>query len=206
MVGVRKFDEATVLDRLVAVFWEKGYEGASIDDLVAATGLKRGSLYNAFGDKERMFLRALTRYDETVARPIAEAIGDPDADPRTALEHMFEAQIAALSDPCTPAGCLLVVAGCEAGQRTDAIGERVRTRLRAMETLIQRLLERAQARGRLSDRADPRALARYFAAVSGGISVMHRACCDPEAARDVARTALAVLAPASVGARVEASA
>ena len=59
MVGAKQFDPAAALDRALAVFWHKGYEATSIQDLELATGLGRGSLYNAFKDKESLFLEAL---------------------------------------------------------------------------------------------------------------------------------------------------
>src|ERR1700738_3778032 len=65
MAGVKQFDRDEVLDRAMAAFWTRGYEATSIDDLVEATGINRGSLYGTFGDKRRLFLSALHRYWDT---------------------------------------------------------------------------------------------------------------------------------------------
>lgn len=61
----REFDEDTALKKIMDVFWAKGFEGTTLSDLVAATGLKKGSLYAAFGDKRAMYLKALALYDRT---------------------------------------------------------------------------------------------------------------------------------------------
>ena len=94
MAGVKQFDEGAVLDEMMKVFWARGYEATSIDELVKATGLKRGSLYNAFGDKDQMFLAAVNRYRDKAERPLLEILADPD--PRRALERMFEMEQPAL--------------------------------------------------------------------------------------------------------------
>ena len=65
----RSFRDQAVADQILQCFWRLGYHGTSIDDLTAATGLNRASLYNAFGDKEAMFAIALSRYAETIAAP-----------------------------------------------------------------------------------------------------------------------------------------
>ena len=62
----REFDVDDALDRAMRVFWAKGYQGASLDDLLAAMGIGRGSLYKAFGDKRSLYLAALQRYDAEI--------------------------------------------------------------------------------------------------------------------------------------------
>ncbi len=67
MARPREFDRDEVLDKAIEVFWTQGYDGTSVQDLVDAMGIQRGSLYAAFGDKHQLFLEALDRY-ENVAR------------------------------------------------------------------------------------------------------------------------------------------
>ena len=64
MAGIKRFDKDNVPDRAMRVFWERGYEANSIDDLLKATGINRGSLYGTFGDRRSLFLSALDRYVE----------------------------------------------------------------------------------------------------------------------------------------------
>jgi len=100
----REFDTEAVLDAAVDVFWRRGFEATSIDQLEAATGLRRQSLYGAFGDKERLFLAALRRYHERVGGSVKQALRDPD--PRRGVAQMFEV-IARPHDGPRPARRLL---------------------------------------------------------------------------------------------------
>ncbi len=191
MAGVRRFDAEAVLDRLMRVFWERGYRAASIDDLVAASGLKRGSLYNAFGDKERMFRAAFARYLEQVDRPLRAALDDDE--PRRALATVFRRQIDGFGLPDRPTGCLSVGAGAEAGICPAAVTEAIRDHVAASETAVYKLLLRGQAKGHVAAGRDLRALARFFVAVSRALAQLDRAGADRQHLEDVAGTALTVL-------------
>src|SRR3982074_187864 len=88
MVGARQFDEQEVIAIALDVFWRKGLHDATMQDLAAATGVQRGSLYNAYGDKETIFLRAFDQYAEefleTARRTLAEG------DPASRLQKFFD--------------------------------------------------------------------------------------------------------------------
>jgi TetR/AcrR family transcriptional regulator, transcriptional repressor for nem operon len=201
MAGVRKFDDEAVLDQAMKVFWARGYEGTSVDDLVEATGLKRGSLYNAFGDKEQLFLRVLDRYEKRFLRSLVETLGGADA--RRALARMLETQITWLTSAGHPAGCLMANTFAESAHCKDAVGQAALGAAATTESAIYDLLRRAQAEGQLDAGHDARALARFFTAVSRGVAQLHRSGGDARALRDVAQTALLVLdAPPAKG-RVE---
>ena len=79
MVGVRQFDEDEVIATALDVFWRKGLHDATMQDLAAATGVQRGSLYNAYGDKEAIFLRAFDRYTEQFLEGAGNALSHGDA-------------------------------------------------------------------------------------------------------------------------------
>jgi len=70
----RKFNEDDVIDKAVKVFWAKGYEAASIQDLVDTMGIQRGSLYATFGGKQPLFLKSLKRYSVTVVSKLLEIL------------------------------------------------------------------------------------------------------------------------------------
>ena len=78
MAGTKQFDHGTVVDRAMMLFWRKGYGGTSIQDLEKATRLRRGSLYNAFGDKQGLFVAALKRYETTVSQERIKQLSNPD--------------------------------------------------------------------------------------------------------------------------------
>ena len=87
MARPREFDEEEVLDRALDVFWRRGYGATSVEDLTAATGLGRGSLYAAFGDKETLFLTCLRRYHLRGQEVVSQALQQPD--PRQAITKLF---------------------------------------------------------------------------------------------------------------------
>ena len=110
-------DEA--LDIALKVFWRKGYEGTSIDDLTKAMGINRPSLYCAFGNKEELFRKALDRYAEGPAALYREALGKPTA--RGVAERLLRGIADALRDPRNPPGCLAVQAALSCGEAADPI-------------------------------------------------------------------------------------
>src|ERR1700759_4129063 len=106
MARPRGFDEDEVLDRALSTFWEHGYEGTSIDELVAATGLGRASLYGAFGDKEQIFARAVERYCARAGASLTIDEREPSA--RAALGRLLRAIVLKSSPRSGPKGCFLL--------------------------------------------------------------------------------------------------
>jgi AcrR family transcriptional regulator len=124
----RGFDPDEVLDRVIPVFWAHGYDGASVEELTAASGLARPSLYAAFGDKRGLFLAALDRYAATLGRGPVDRLAEaevPDAGIRAFLDATVDL---VAGEAGRPHGCLLACAAADAAE-CDA---RVRERLAAM--------------------------------------------------------------------------
>ena len=115
----REFDPDEVLDALVELFWAQGYEATSVSDIVAATGLNKSSLYNAFGSKEELFDRALTRYIEVRATMLGGVLteGAAGLDDVLTLLDMMETELLSESGG---RGCLAVNSSTELGYRPDA--------------------------------------------------------------------------------------
>jgi len=190
MPGVKQFDRADVLDRAMALFWRRGYEATSIRDLVAATGINRGSIYATFGDKKGLFLAVLEHYGEKVAKPLMAELGDPD--PRRAIERMFESIIRRTSDSRFPRGCLNTNTSLECPGSGDEITRKIAEGFGRQESAIYRVLRRAEARRLLPPTLDARALARFFMAVAQGLNVVNKAVADPTILQDIARVAMSV--------------
>ncbi|OZI65754.1 TetR/AcrR family transcriptional regulator [Bordetella genomosp. 1] len=104
MAGVRQFDEDAVLDKALVVFWQRGYADATMQELAAATGVQRGSLYNAYGDKETLFLRVFDRYRNRFLGEARRALAHPDL--RSALTGFFDYLIASMTLGTPRRGCL----------------------------------------------------------------------------------------------------
>jgi len=191
MAGVKQFDESEVLDRAMRLFWRHGYAATSIRDLTAGTGINRGSLYAAFGSKQRLFLAVLDYYAEKVGNPLMRELADPD--PRRAIEQMLESIIKRTSDPKWPRGCLQTNTALECPNVGDEISRKIAERFGQQESAIYRMLRRAQAAGLIDQAGDARALARFFTGVAHALNVVNKASADPAILRDMVKVALSVL-------------
>jgi len=107
MARPRQFDEADVKAALRDVFWKHGYEGASYADIVAATGLQKGSLYASFGNKEQLYLHALSDYDENVVAPGIDMLEDNNLSAHDRLAALFNGLIEAAETMQGRWGCLI---------------------------------------------------------------------------------------------------
>jgi AcrR family transcriptional regulator len=162
----RGFDADAALDRAVEVFWRKGYEGDSLADLTDAMGINRPSMYAAYGNKEELFRRALTRYAEEDMAYARAALEEPTA--YQVVESFLRANADAITRADRPAGCLSIQGGLAAG---SDIAEFLATSRLAGERALADRLARAVGEGDLPADADPVALARYVMSVSEGNAV-----------------------------------
>ena len=120
MAGTKRFEPSEALDRALRVFWEKGFEGASYSELTNATGLNKSSLYNAFGDKQALYIKCLERFSETIAQPEMALLRRPDfAD---AIAGLFESLVQRMNDAAQPRGCLVTMAALELGGAEGPVG------------------------------------------------------------------------------------
>jgi AcrR family transcriptional regulator len=151
------------------VFWQKGYEGASLPDLTRAMGINRPSLYAAFGNKEALFRRAVARYAEGPAGYVREALAAPTA--RDVFRKLLEGGIRMVADPRNPRGCLAVQGALACGDEAEPVRKQLCAQREAMVTALRKRLQRAKAEGDLPRSADPAALARYAATIMHGLAV-----------------------------------
>jgi len=165
----RGFDADAALEQAMLVFWAHGYEGASLDDLTAAMGITRTSMYRAFGNKEELFRKALERYSEGPASYVARALQEPTA--RQVATALLSGSVRTTTQPGCPAGCFGVQGSLAAGET----GRHARDTLAAWRnngiSLLHERFQRAVDEGDLPADADPGLLARYLTAVSNGIAV-----------------------------------
>ena len=184
----RAFDTEVALDAALRVFWEKGYEGASLPDLTTAMGINRPSLYAAFGNKEELFRKALDLYADRACAYVSEALSAPTAH---AVARAFLHGVAARQASDGPKGCLMVQGALSCSDAAVAIRNELAARRLATEGRLRERLEQALAAGDLPAGQDPAALARYLTTVSQGMAVQASggATCDQLTA--VAELALA---------------
>ncbi|SEH00972.1 DNA-binding transcriptional regulator, AcrR family [Nonomuraea solani] len=165
----RGFDAEKALDQAMRVFWDQGYEGASLTDLTNAMGISRTSMYAAFGNKEDLFHLALRRYTDGPAAYVPRALEEPTA--RQVAVAFLNGSVLATTSPDCPAGCFGVQGALAAGEP----GRGARDTLAAWRdngiSLLRERFQRAVDEGDLSAGADPGPLARYLMAVANGIAV-----------------------------------
>jgi len=191
MARPREFDPDEVLERATRVFWAKGFENASLDELCEATGLNRSSLYAAFGAKRDLYLSALARYEDGSAARIAAALeGRPL---REGLKAFLDSLIDSIVAGPGRRGCFIGNCAAEMARLDRGAAARVRRSLERIEASFRDGLEKARARGELADDADPAALARFLTAGIQGLRLVGKANPDRAALEQVAAIMLKCL-------------
>jgi AcrR family transcriptional regulator len=166
----RAFDQQAALDRAMMLFWRQGYEPTSLSDLSRAMGLNAPSIYAAFGNKERLFLRVLDRYLETRMGEIERGFQTPST-AEAALRDFLMLAARRFTDPRKPPGCLVVLAAARVSPQARTIQSKLRHRRRRREALLRARIQQAIDAGELpiGTRAAP--LAKFYATVFQGMAM-----------------------------------
>jgi len=167
------FDRDKALENAMHVFWERGYEAASISELTAAMGITPPSLYTAFGDKERLFLEAIERYAGGAGSGAPRALAE-EATARRAIERLLEEAAEELTRPCHPAGCMVVMAATNCSIASAHIQAALAKRRAASEAGIRQRIEQGIREGELPADTDAAALANFYTTVFQGMSIQAR--------------------------------
>ncbi|RFA30950.1 TetR family transcriptional regulator [Alkalilimnicola ehrlichii] len=169
----RSFDRLTALRRAMEVFWDKGYERASMADLTAAMGINSPSLYAAFGSKEALFKEAVELYVATEGSGIWDNVNAaPTA--RQAVEEVLRSSAIAFTRGEDARGCLVVLAAPQAHGAAPAIDEELKRRRQANIDALKVRFEQAVAEGELPQGFDCAAVATYMVTVQHGMSIQAR--------------------------------
>jgi AcrR family transcriptional regulator len=183
MVGVRQFDEQEVIALALDVFWRKGLHDATMQDLAAATGVQRGSLYNAYGDKEAIFLRAFDQYAGQFLESAAKALAGSDVAER--LRTFFDVIIVNMTSGSPSRGCLTTRTALDAGISSEEVRERVQGLLDRLEQVVSRAIGSAPGKALTTD---ANRLARVVVTFTRGLAVMERAGYSRKQLRESAAT------------------
>ena len=155
------------------VFWEHGYEAASVADLTSAMGITPPSLYTAFGDKEHLFLEAIEAYGKGPGAFGMRAL-DEEPTARGAVQRMLEEGAAELTDACHPRGCMMVTAATNCSVAAEHIQEALVKRRALGVERMQSRIQQGVDEGELPADTDARALASFYATVYQGMSMQAR--------------------------------
>ena len=165
----REFCVDQALATALRVFWEKGYEGTSLNDLTDAIGITRPSLYAAFGNKESLFRKALDLYETEKLAYIRQALAKPTA--RGVAETMLRGTIDNVTSDEQPHGCMGVITSVACGPESQSVREEVVKRGELGKRALMERFERAKDEGDLPPHVDAEGLMRVLIAMLQGISV-----------------------------------
>jgi TetR/AcrR family transcriptional repressor of nem operon len=189
MARMREFDTERAVEAAMNAFRRSGYDGTSIQDLVDATGVGRGSLYAAFGSKEGLYLAAMDRYRESYALPLIEVLRQ-GAPSRELLREVLVAAVDEIVRDGSRRACLIVGAAVGRIAQDPQVTAHVQSTTELLEDALHQVVAQAQADGQVSGRRDARALARYLIATMHGLRVLGAVNPDREALTAVVDVAL----------------
>jgi TetR/AcrR family transcriptional repressor of nem operon len=190
MARPRSFDTDLALDRARDVFWRKGFQSTSLDDITAATGLAKPSLYAAFGDKNAMFLKVLERYHASIVAD-AERILNEGASAREAIERWLTGFVPFCSGVKGIRGCLSVNTAADGASDQKEVRNRVERFNRKLEQLLSKRLRADRAQ--FSDTFDPDVSAHTIMAIYLGLMVLAKDAPDAARVRATLNQALKLL-------------
>ena len=189
MPRVKAFDPETALEAAMELFWRQGYKATSVRSLAEAMGINHFSLYDTFGDKQALYVKAIERYRHRVTGELIALLGRGDG--LRAIADYFARLAELLSSPAGRRGCLVQNATVERASLDPAVAVRTRAANRAVEDALYGALERARRAGVLAGSDSLRDRARALFATAQGMIVMAKndddGNCVDSAARFIAR-------------------
>lgn len=186
----RVFDPDEALDKALQIFWSRGYEGTSLAELTETLGVNKPSLYAAFGNKEELFMKALSRYTTGPVAFVREVINEPTA--RAVAQRFLYEAADFLTQPSHPKGCMVVQGALSGGESAEMVKKVLIQYRAAYENLLTKRFEEAKQAGDLSGDANPQALAKYLATLHQGMSVQATSGASKEELLAIADLALSV--------------
>jgi TetR/AcrR family transcriptional regulator, copper-responsive repressor len=189
----RQYDPERALAKAAKAFWKHGYAATSLDDLVAATGMNRPSLYAAFGDKRDLYLKTLTRYQQQ-SRAIGAQITADDPPLRVFLKRLYEAALAIYLESGDEARGCYSISTAPAQAMTDAgVRDFLATSISGTDAFVAKQIVKARERGEVPSDADPQALAQLATAALHTIAVRARVGVPRKQLKAVAAAAIDVI-------------
>ncbi|MBV8473402.1 MAG: TetR/AcrR family transcriptional regulator [Hyphomicrobiales bacterium] len=190
----RAYDPQTALERATDRFWRSGYSSTSLDDICAAVGMNRPSLYAAFGDKHTLYLKALQRYWRLSLVAVQEALADGEQTLEEALMGVYDGQLSLyFSGDGLPRGCFAIGTATAEAVDDAEIRSSLADGLRTLDADLEARIRLAREKGELRDDADPAALAVLASATLHTIAIRARAGVPRAELREIALKAVSVI-------------
>lgn len=190
MARSKEFDPERALDKAMHLFWRSGYENTSLEALMREMGIAKQSLYDTFGDKRSLYLKALAHYRDRTNGEMQRML-DEIPSVKDGFRKLLYG-LAAETREQHERGCLLLSANLQRDAKDAVVRDLLRGNQVAVEEIFAKALKRAQKEGELPNKEDPAALARFFVVTIQGMRAMARLKSDRKALEQVAQVALAI--------------
>lgn len=193
MARTKEFNEDQALDKAIEIFWHKGYNGTSAQDLVDYLSLSRSSIYDTFGDKEKLFIKSLQRYQKKAQDQIIQLFEESENIKETIRDIFRQAVLESLEDRITK-GCFMVNTSVELAMHNEKIAKIVENNRQIMEGVFTKAIQKGQDLKHISNKTDARILARFIFNNYSGIRVLARTGeRDKEVYDDIVKTMFSIL-------------
>lgn len=192
MARQKEFDRQLVLEKAMDTFWQYGYEGTSVQTLLSAMGLNRGSLYDTFGDKRSLFLEAIAHYEKKVMQGAIAKLEAPNACKADIINH-FQTLLNRVEHERSQWGCFVTNVAVELCSHDAEANDWIKKSMNRVEQAFCHALTNAQNQGEISLEADVEALATFLTCTMQGLMVMAKVDPCPQRLSHIIASALSVL-------------
>ena len=186
------FNEEEALQKATDLFWLKGYNGTSMDELTKVTGLSRSSIYNSFGTKHDLFILCLNHYKQNQYKALTLSLHRSDSS-LNKIQLLFRLAIDDLTRDKDKKGCLIVNTTAELANLEDKISTFVKKNMEDFENLFQQLIKEGQQAGEINKSVSSLAVARHLYNCLVGLKIIAQTTNDKKILEDIAKVSLSVL-------------
>ena len=192
MARTKDFDENEVLAKAIQLFWHKGYNGTSMQDLVDTLGISRSSLYDTYTDKHTLFIKALESYQQAGVLKIQQIINETDSAKET-IRKLLELVATDLAGDKQQKGCFMVNAEVEVAPHDQEVNRVVCNNDQQMEHVFYEVIKKGQETGEIKNNQNARALARFIFTTIKGIRVSAKSTSDRSVFDDIIKLTASTL-------------
>jgi TetR/AcrR family transcriptional repressor of nem operon len=188
----REFDREEVLGKALEIFWTKGYEATSLNDLIGSMELSKSSFYQTFGSKNEVFLASIRHYIKTMTAQIA-SLAQLELPARSLISSLFNRAVIRITEEGGQRGCFLNNCAVEVALKDERAAKIINSGFELMEETFFLLVQRGQLEGEIEKTKNARALARYLNSSLNGLFVIAKANPNSTSLADVVCISLTAL-------------
>lgn len=192
MARPKNFDEQEVLTKAVDLFWSKGYHATSIQDVVENLCINRASLYDTYGDKRTLFIKALKHYQELQANGMIKAIENA-VKVKDTIREIFDMAVRDILENESVRGCFMANATLELAKGDKEIARIVSINRQNIEDAFYQAILKGQKSGEISSTHQAQALASFMFNTYNGLQVIGKTGAERKTLEDIVKVSLSVL-------------